>query len=217
MTWLTDIGIPRAVAPCLRGVVWHGPRGLGACHLTFDDGPVDGSTQRLLDVLDQENCRASFFMLGTEVRRAPALAREVADRGHDIAVHGFEHLDPWRTRVRYVLEDVQRGVDVIAQVCGHRPVAYRPPYGHLRMAMRRKCDQMRLPLVMWDILCGDFRRDADHRDLTHRALAASRDGSILVLHDNTTAGQVAALMTPPLIRGLRSMGLSVKPLSTFLP
>src|ERR1700709_2649978 len=87
--------LPAAAAwPGLRRAIAPGMAGIGRSDhtaLTFDDGPHRMSTPRFLDLLAERKVHATFFMLGEQVSRAPALAREVLAAGHEIALHGYEH------------------------------------------------------------------------------------------------------------------------------
>ncbi|MDQ2826661.1 MAG: polysaccharide deacetylase family protein, partial [Actinomycetota bacterium] len=116
----------------LRRRALPGLSGLGApghVALTFDDGPDPGSTPRFLEALDRLGWRATFFMLGSMVDRAPALAAEVAAAGHEIAVHGYEHRSELLQRPRAVIDDLALAVDSVASATGRWPVWFRPPYG----------------------------------------------------------------------------------------
>src|SRR5579884_3956579 len=123
-TWLPPVR--RALTPRLAG---RGPR--GGVALTFDDGPHPQATPAILDVLDGLGWTATFFVLGTQVRRYPDVAAEVARRGHELALHGDEHRYLIGRGPRAARDDLRRAFDSVAAVTGQPPLWWRPPYGVL--------------------------------------------------------------------------------------
>ena len=108
-------------------------RSLGAICLTFDDGPGEGLTLDLLELLGHHDARATFFMLGCRVEDRPELARTVHERGHQLASHSHSHLNAWKEPPWRVWNDVARGGAVVDAVAG-RAAAFRPPFGKLTLA-----------------------------------------------------------------------------------
>ena len=105
--------------------------------LTFDDGPHAQGTPAVLEILRREGVRATFFLVGEQVQRNPALAAEIAAAGHGIALHCHRHrnllrLAPWQVR-----EDIERALAQIEDSTGVSPALYRPPYGVLNAAALR--------------------------------------------------------------------------------
>src|SRR5919204_661003 len=114
----------RRLTPRLAGVGTP-----GHVALTFDDGPVPASTPAFLEALARRRLRATFFMLGEEVQRAPALAAEVAAAGHEGAGHGDDHRNLLRRDPLATLDGLRRARDTVAEVTGTAPGWFRPPYG----------------------------------------------------------------------------------------
>ncbi len=112
--------------------------------LTFDDGPHPQGTPAVLEMLARERVRATFFLVGEQVLRNPALAREIADAGHGIALHCHRHRNLLRLTPRQVREDIARAEDAIAAHTGCSPTLYRPPYGVLNAAALRARARARL-------------------------------------------------------------------------
>ena len=96
--------------------------------LTFDDGPSPEVTPRVLDLLDELQVKATFFMIGERVKQNPALAREVMSRGHEVAAHSMRHLDAWKVSPHRGVKDVADGIRAL-QEQSLNPIFYRPPRG----------------------------------------------------------------------------------------
>ena len=165
--------------PALVGV---GRRGHVA--LTFDDGPDPASTPAFLDALDALGWRATFFMLGEMTRRDPGLAREVADRGHEIAVHGDVHGNMLRRTPGVARDDIRRAHDCVVSATGVAPRWFRPPFGISSYASLRTARDLGMRTVLWTTWGRDWRREATPEtvvaDVTRRYL----DGGTVLLHDS---------------------------------
>src|SRR5439155_8821651 len=101
----------------------------GAVALTFDDGPHPQGTPAVLEALERTGAVATFFLVGEQVERRPALAREITTAGHGIALHGHRHRNLLRVPPRALAEDLRRAGALIAEATGVAPRLYRPPYG----------------------------------------------------------------------------------------
>jgi peptidoglycan-N-acetylglucosamine deacetylase len=210
-TWLP--GLRRAWFPGLAGL---GRRDHVA--LTFDDGPDPRSTPGFLDTLDALGVRATFFVLGASVRAHPGLARQIAGRGHELAVHGWTHDRPWRPAPRREIRDLTRAAEVIYQLTGVIPSWYRPPYGILtggRLAAAARCG---LRPVLWSAWGYDWTGTATAASVCARVTRDLRGGGTLLLHDtDATAAPgcwratLAAL--PCLVAWCRAAGWTPGPLA----
>ena len=150
--------------------------------LTFDDGPDPDSTPAVLDALEAAGAKATFFMVGEQAMVHRALAREVAERGHEVGLHGHEHVehDSMGGRVK---DDLARGLGTLEVATGRRPALFRPPYGRFSEHSYEACGALRLEPVYWSAWGGDWEPVPAERiaDLATRDL---EDGAILLLHDS---------------------------------
>jgi peptidoglycan/xylan/chitin deacetylase (PgdA/CDA1 family) len=185
--------------------------------LTFDDGPDPRGTPAVLDALAAADVRATFFVLGRQVERHPALLERVVAAGHAVEVHGFEHLrHPFTPRAE-VERDLDRALAVLA---GVSPRRWRVPWGHLAPYTREVADARGLELVGWDADTHDWRGDPAVDMLAALPL---RHGGIVLAHDGigegarrTTAAETAALVAP-LAGRARAAGLTPGPLTDPWP
>jgi peptidoglycan-N-acetylglucosamine deacetylase len=169
----------------------------GHVALTFDDGPVAASTPAVLAALDRLGWRATFFMLGQEVRRAPGLAAEVAAAGHEVAVHGDDHASLLRRGPRATLEGLRRARETVAAATGHEPAWFRPPYGVLTGAALAAAARLGLWPVLWTAWGRDWRAEATAASIVADLSVGRLAGGTMLLHDYAAAGSwratVAAL------------------------
>ncbi|WP_085369087.1 polysaccharide deacetylase family protein [Leifsonia sp. NCR5] len=149
--------------------------------LTFDDGPVDGGTQKVLAALGDAGATATFFVLLTRVRRAPALLRDVVAAGHEIALHGPDHRrlttlppDSIRSRMRDSRSELEDAAGV--------PVRwFRPPYGAQNMRIWRATRAAGMTPVLWGPTLADWRTTSTEERL--RLAVQGERGAIILGHD----------------------------------
>ena len=167
---------------------WYGrtftglPPGTKQIALTYDDGPNDPYTQRLLEVLARHEVRATFFLIGRYVRQRPDIAREVAKAGHIIGNHTFTH--PLLTfqsaaAIRRELADCQAAIqDSVGEQCN----LFRPPFGGRRPAVLRIAHELGLEPVMWNVTGYDW--NAPPADVIEQKVSKQiRGGDVILLHD----------------------------------
>jgi peptidoglycan-N-acetylglucosamine deacetylase len=185
--------------------------------VTFDDGPDPASTPAFLDELDRLGWRATFFMLGSMVRRYPGLAADVVARGHEIGVHGDQHHSHLRRTPRWVADDVERARDSIAAITESGPVWFRPPYGAISSGSLLAARKLGLRTVLWTAWGRDWRAAATPASVIADLERGLGPGATVLLHDSdcTSAPQSwrAALGALPGLAGaVAARGMVVGPL-----
>jgi peptidoglycan-N-acetylglucosamine deacetylase len=155
----------------------------GGYALTFDDGPNAEGTPAVLDVLGARGVHATFFLVGEQVERRPALAREIADAGHEIALHCHRHrnllrLTPWQVR-----DDLARALATIEDATARTPVLYRPPYGVLNLAALVCARRRDWRTLLWSHWGRDWEADATPASIAARVTDGAGPGAVLLLHD----------------------------------
>lgn len=164
------------------GVETETATGSGAA-LTFDDGPHAQGTPAVLKVLAERGTRATFFLVGEQVLRNPALAAEIVVGGHAIGLHCHRHrnllrLAPWQVR-----EDISRAQAAIEDATGVSPVLYRPPYGILNASALRLARRAGRRTLLWSHWGRDWRAQATPESIAACVTHEVGQGSILLLHD----------------------------------
>lgn len=152
--------------------------------LTFDDGPDPLSTPHFLRLLDERQVRSTFFLLGGEAYRSPGLVREIAAAGHEIGVHGWLHRPLLLRGPRATYEDLARARDTVADITGHRPALFRPPYGVMSTAAHVAARRLGLTPVLWTCWGEDWTARATPESV-HRTVTSGLDGGgTVLLHDS---------------------------------
>ncbi len=157
-------------------------------HLTFDDGPSE-LTPRVLDLVEQYNGRATFFVMGSAVEDHPDIAREIVERGHAIANHSYDHMD-WRQPG--AREDAIRTQDIIRTATGVTPSCARPPFGADDENLLSILDSLGMKSWRWDLSAEDHTVARYHVDDTLDTIDDAiniwgAEGKIFLQHDSDLA------------------------------
>jgi peptidoglycan-N-acetylglucosamine deacetylase len=171
--------------------------------LTFDDGPDQATTPLFLDALAAQQIRATFFLLGSRIAMKPRLAAEIADAGHELAVHGWDHRYlPLRGPLA-TYEDLARTVEIITTTTGRVPDTFRPPYGVLSTAAILAARRLGLTPVLWGCWGMEWTPGATAHSVCETLSEELRGGVTVLLHDSdctSPAGSaLAALGALPLL------------------
>jgi peptidoglycan/xylan/chitin deacetylase (PgdA/CDA1 family) len=191
------------------------PRTLGASSgvaLTFDDGPHPEGTPAILEILAAAGARASFFLVGEQVERRPALAARIASEGHLIALHGYRHRLQLRLRRSQVADDLARGAGAIEDATGSAIAWHRPPYGIYSVAGLDAARGARLQPLLWSRWGKDWRKFTTPRRIAARATRSLSSGDVILLHDADfysarDSYQRTAEALPAIITELNRLGL----------
>jgi peptidoglycan/xylan/chitin deacetylase (PgdA/CDA1 family) len=155
----------------------------GGVALTFDDGPHPEGTPAVLEVLEAAEIKATFFLVGEQVERRPALAAEIAARGHLVALHAYRHRPQPALPARVVKEDMARGAAAIEDATGTRLGWHRPPYGLYSPAGLAETRARGMEPLLWSRWGKDWRRLTTPERIAARAGANLRPGDVILLHD----------------------------------
>lgn len=157
--------------------------------LTFDDGPNEEFTPKLLDGLKKRNVRATFFLLGKQAEEYPDLTKRISEEGHLIGCHAYEHKDLSRLTLKEACRQITDTGDLLYEITGQRPMFMRPPYGSCQEQLPEKTEMIK---VLWDIDTVDWSlRNTDQ--VVRNTLKEVEDGSIILMHDEFQESVDAAL------------------------
>ena len=168
-------------------------------YLTFDDGPVPEVTPWVLDVLDSYGVKATFFLVGDNVRRNPALFEEIKRRGHAWGNHTMHHLQGMKVKSHRYMRDLTE-----ADFLLDTPL-FRPPHGLLRWSQAAAI-KTHYNIVMYDLVTRDYSKKLTGEEVLDNVRRYARNGSIIVFHDSLKAEKNMRYAMPRAIEWLKAAG-----------
>ena len=166
--------------------------------VTFDDGPAP-YTDRILDVLEQYNSRATFFVVGSRIMAYPEIVTRAFQMGNEVANHSWSHPSFTRVNDARIQSELQRTCDTIRELLGFSPPIFRPPYGATNDRVVRVAGEMGYAVIKWTLDPKDWRyRNAN--TIYNSVMSRVEGGSVILLHDiHPTTADATELLIPSLI------------------
>jgi len=184
----------RRIFPSKR---WHFSSSENNIYLTFDDGPIPEVTPWVLELLKENNLKATFFCIGDNVRKHPQIFQQIIDAGHRVGNHTMHHLNGWKTSTENYLANIKEAKTYISSSL------FRPPYGKLSRSQTRKINK-EFNIIMWSHLTYDFDATAD-MDVSFKKITNTlKPGSIIVFHDSLKAEKQLKIILPKMIDWMKN-------------
>ena len=183
--------------------LWRMDRHEKAVYLTFDDGPIPEATPFILDILKEHGVKATFFMVGDNVRKFPHLYQRILDEGHQAGNHTHNHISGLRRSLREYSYKVEKAN---AYIKSH---LFRPPHGWMRIAQYALLSR-KYKVVMWDLVTRDYSKWMTANDVISNVKRYARNGSIITFHDSLKSIDKLRTALPLSIEWLKLQGYSFK-------
>ncbi len=183
-------------------LVWRKDTNKKEIWLTFDDGPTPEITPWILKILKKENIHATFFLVGEQIEAFPDLVKSIINDGHIIANHSYTHKNGWLTSKDDYLADIERCQELIP-----KNNLFRPPYGKITLAQIAALKET-YKLILWDVLSWDFKQNITPNRVRNNILSNSKNGSIIVLHNNKKSFKNLKPILAETIQELKKEGYS---------
>ena len=180
-------------------------RGKKVVSLTFDDGPIPEETPWVLDVLDRYGVKATFFMVGDNVRRYPELFEEVKRRGHSYGNHTMHHLQGLKVDAKTFFRDITEADRLIGSIL------FRPPHGIIS-PLQTSLIKRHYNIIMYDLVTRDYSKRVNGEEVLDNVKRYARNGSIIVFHDSKKAHVNMRYALPRAIEWLKEQGYEFLPL-----
>lgn len=180
-----------------------------AVYLTFDDGPIPEATPFVLDALREQQARATFFVVGDNIRKYPHLKERILAEGHALGNHTMHHLQGLHTAKARYLADVEQADGFLDEPARG---LFRPPHGLMRPAQRRALQAQGRSIVLHDVLTRDYARRLDAAAVLARVKRYTRPGSIIVFHDSLRSIGKLRQALPEALAWLRARGYDFRTL-----
>ena len=207
--------------------LWRMDAAEHSVYLTFDDGPIPESTPFILDTLKEHGVKATFFVVGENVKRYPDLFRRIVSEGHSIGNHTYNHMGSLRHYVKTYLSNIETAdavMETAANVGGseksslftlhsslEKPL-FRPPHGWMWLSAYHMLMNRGYTIVMWDLVTRDYSRNLNAFDIFRNVVYYTRNGSIITFHDSLKSIQKLKYALPASIRFLKEQGYELKKL-----
>ena len=154
-------------------------------YLTFDDGPNPKVTPALLELLENYESQASFFVIGEKAHRYRQLTLLIQDRGHAIGDHSWDHKFRYFFRSDKVLKNwIQQSQKRLTEILGEPPIGFRSPAGVITPPLKRVLKELQLPLIHWNRRCFDSVWGFTPRK-AEKIAARLQPGDVILLHDGS--------------------------------
>ena len=172
-------------------------------YLTFDDGPIPEATPFILDTLAKYGIKATFFMVGDNVRKYPHLFERIKAEGHQVGNHTYNHMGSVRHTLKTYVKNTNKANELI------HSKYFRPPHGWMRPAayiwLNRK-----YKIVMWDVVTRDYSKLLTAEDVVNNIKTYTRNGSIITFHDSLKSIDKLQTALPESLEWLISQGYQFK-------
>ncbi len=194
-------------------LTWRMPAEHKELFLTFDDGPVPGPTEFVLETLKKFAAKATFFCIGENIRNHSQVFKTIIHHGHAIGNHTYNHVNGWRTSADEYLANIQRCNDEIRAQSNEKKEGsslplFRPPYG--RISRNQISRLASYKIIMWDVLSIDYNKNLSAEKCLKNTINAARPGSIIVFHDSYKAEKNLMHTLPRFIEHYSSLGFTFK-------
>lgn len=188
-----------------KNVTFNGSRERKCVYLTFDDGPIPEVTPTILDILSKHNVKATFFCVGENINKNSLIYQRIIDEGHQVGNHTYNHLKGWETSNDDYLKNIHHCEELT------KSKLFRPPYGRAKRS-QLKLIQKTHKIIYWDVLSGDFDQKITAEKCYRNVIKYTRNGSIIVFHDNIKAIPRVTHALPRVIDYLKNKGYNFETL-----
>ena len=171
---------PQLLRSFYKDSLWRMSKTEQSIYLTFDDGPIPELTLWVLDVLKEYGVKATFFCVGDNIVKNPDIFEKILQEGHQVGNHTFNHIKGWKVTKPVYLENVAKCQELT------KTNLFRPPYGRIKQN-QYKLLAKDYKVVFWDVLTYDYDKLTSSKKCLDNSIKNTRNGSIIVFHDNIKA------------------------------
>jgi peptidoglycan-N-acetylglucosamine deacetylase len=187
-----------------KSLVWGFQGNEKAIYLTFDDGPEPSVTPWVLETLSKYNAKATFFCLGKNAEKYPALLETIIKSGHVVGNHTYSHPNGWNTDTLLYMDDIAKCDKIL------NTLLFRPPYGKIKPSQLRRLKHQ-YKIIMWTLISGDFDPKLPKDKCLEMVLNNTCSGSIIVFHDSIKAKEKLQYVLPQFLNFFTEKGFAFLP------
>lgn len=194
---LLPVSPPKSLRALYPQCFWNLPNGQNKIYLTFDDGPSPELLPFILNTLDRFDVRATFFCVGENISKYPALFERIVEK-HAVGNHTFNHMNGWKSANYSYYKSIKKFDEL------YQSVLFRPPYGRIKRSQARHIAK-KYRIIMWDVLSYDYSSISPKKCLTN-VTRNVKSGSLIVFHDNKKSKKNVMYALPRAIEYLLGKG-----------
>lgn len=197
--------------------IYKGPSNRKLVALTFDDGPDNYYTPRILDILQAKGVHATFFMVGKQAKHFPLIVKKIAEEGNAIGNHSWDHPELWKLSNAQVTQEIVSTQNEIQQITGQRTTLFRPPYGKLTPADMILIHNLGYRIIDWSVDTLDWKGSSAHAILQNVNKEVS-PGGIILEHSLGRPGELNGTLQalPQIIDRLKAQGYEFVTIPTLI-
>lgn len=187
-------------------LIWDIPVSKPTIFLTFDDGPVPEATEFVLNQLEINNAKATFFCIGENITKNLTLFNEIVSNGHSVGNHTMNHLNGWSTDNEQYIKNFEDCQAIIPSAN-----LFRPPYGKITKK-QEKIILKTHKIIMWDVISYDFSIDLKPEIILEKCIKFTSSGTIIVFHDSLKAFKNMSYVLPKYLAYFKERGFTFEPI-----
>ncbi|HHX95401.1 MAG TPA: polysaccharide deacetylase family protein [Clostridia bacterium] len=181
--------------------------------ISFDACWGSERTDDIMDILDDNKVKATFFLVNIWLEDYPDKAKEVAERGHEIGLHSTTHPHFTQLSVEEMKEELTKNKEMVKKVTGYDAKLFRPPFGDYNNEVIKTARELDLTTIQWSVDSLDWRENLSAQDISKRILERVEKGSIILMHND---GQHTPEVIKVVLPELKRQGYSIVPISELL-
>lgn len=193
------VRLPGFITSLYKDAVWRFSETEPVVYLTFDDGPIPGITPWVLDILESENIRTTFFCVGENVMKYPEIYRQILDDGHSVGNHTFNHWQGLKHANQAFFRNIEKAALYIDSDL------FRPPHGWMKTSQYQYLKN-RFRIIMWDVISCDYNMQIAPETVLRNITDFVRSGSVITFHDSIKAEKNLKEALPKAIRWMKEQG-----------
>lgn len=201
-----------------NSLIMKGPDNIKLMALTFDDGPDNHLTPEVLDVLKKHNVKATFFLLGSRIKKFPEVAKRINAEGHKIGMHSYSHPNLYKKSINTLKDEINKTQNVMVEKLGFGTSIFRAPYGNIREDQLKYLKNRNITTIGWNVDSLDWK-GLDVEQIEKNVLSDIKPGAIILMHSAGNWNQGYSSTTDALdkiIKKLKKDGVQFVTIDKFL-
>jgi peptidoglycan/xylan/chitin deacetylase (PgdA/CDA1 family) len=195
------VRLPGFITSLFKDAIWRFDEPGQIVYLTFDDGPIPDVTPWILELLEKEDIKATFFCVGENVSNFPELYKQILDGGHSVGNHTYNHLQGLKNDNQNFIRNIEKaGLYIDSDL-------FRPPHGFMKSSQYKYLKE-KFSIVMWDLVSCDYDSRLKPEKVLKNVKNFVRPGSILTFHDSKKAKKNLIKALPLSIKWMKEQGYS---------